>query len=223
MQDTNMTDEWIARVVKNNPFTQLDTGDVRTCPVRLSFPFIFTKAKPVEEGKEGAYSAALVIPTMADLTVLYKAAENAVLAQWPKAGQPGGPKVKAPFLKQDEMLQYGGFSPGGIYIRAVAYENRPPVYNQQLAPIVDPAKVYPGVWAVCTVRAFTYDKGVNKGVSFGLNSVMIVADDKPLGGSVSSPANDFAGVQIDAEVNPAGMFATGGASSEDAARSALFG
>ena len=61
-----------------------------------------------------------------------------------------------------------------------------PCVDARLAPIVDPNKVYPGVWAICTIRSFAYDKGVNRGVSFGLQAVMIVADDTNIGGTASA-------------------------------------
>jgi hypothetical protein len=225
MKDTRMSEAWIKRVVTDFPCTLLDTGAIRTCPVRLSFPNIFKKGKPVEAGKEGTYGSCLVFPLQAELGLLYRQAQDVAMAQWPK--QMG--KLKNPFLAQDDMVQYGGFTPGGVYIRSVAYENQPAVFDQRHVPIVDPARVYPGVWAVCTIRAFAYDKGVNKGVSFGLNSVMVVADDQPLGGSVSDPDHDFAGVQIDAEMQVDSMFgqpsapADSAAAREEAARRALFG
>lgn len=223
MQDTRMTEAWIQRVVRDFPCALTDKGHIRTCPVRLSFPAIFKKSKPIPPNTEGSWGSALIFPLQADLGLLHRAAQDAALAQWPKPPK----SLRNPFLSQNDMLQYGGFTEGGTYIRAVAYENQPPVYDQQHRPIVDPARVYPGVWAVCTLNPFTYDKGVNKGVSFGLNSVMIVADDTQLGGAGSDPARDFAGVQIDAEMQVETMF--GGqtkndtAAREEAARRALFG
>ena len=37
MTDTEMKDDWIARVLADNPCKLLDNGNVRTCPVRLAF------------------------------------------------------------------------------------------------------------------------------------------------------------------------------------------
>lgn len=226
MRDTRMSDAWIKRVVTEFPCALLDTGSIRTCPVRLSFPNIFKKGKPIPPNTEGTWGSVLMFPKDADLALLYRQAQDVALAQWPSATKL---KLKNPFLQQDEMVQYGGFTPGGVYIRSVAYEVQPPVWTQSHQPIIDPARVYPGVWAVCTIKAFPYDKGVNKGVSFGLNSVMIVADDQPLGGGGSDPNHDFAGVNIDAEMQVDQMFGQGSspadsaAAREEAARRALFG
>jgi hypothetical protein len=224
MNDSKMSDAWVKRVVTEFPCVLTDTGNIRTCPVRLSFPNIFKKGKPVEAGKEGTYGACLIFPLEADLGVLYREAQNVAMAQWPKPAK----TLKNPFLSQDDMLQWGGFIPGGTYIRAVAYENQPKIVDQQRVPIIDPNRVYPGVWAVCAIRPFTFDKGVNKGVSFGLNSVMLVAEDQVLGGGGSDPEHDFAGVQIDSELQVDSMFggasgASATAAREEAARRALFG
>ena len=60
-------------------------------------------------------------------------------------------------------------------------------------PIVDPAKVYPGVWAVCSINAYTF-KDKKSGVSFGLQSVMLIGDDTKLGGGAPDPAKTYGGV-----------------------------
>ena len=44
---TNMTPDWIARALKSNPCVLLESGNLRTCPVRLSFPNIFSRSKPI--------------------------------------------------------------------------------------------------------------------------------------------------------------------------------
>jgi len=173
----------------------------------------------VEVGKPGFYSASLLFPRGTDLSVLKAGAADAAFGKWPKAGEM---KLKSPFLDQGEQVQYGGFESGAEYLRAVAYEQRPRVFDTRMQPLTDETRVYAGVWAIAIIRFFTYDKGVNRGVSTGLNGLMIVADDKQLGGGGVDPQTAFGGVQIDAEVDPAGMF-SGGEDKEAAARRALFG
>ena len=41
MIDTNMTPDWVANAIKKNPCVLLDSGNIRTCPVRLSFPHLY--------------------------------------------------------------------------------------------------------------------------------------------------------------------------------------
>jgi hypothetical protein len=206
MNDTRHSDEWIKDAISKNPCVTLADGQIRTCPVRLSFPHIFERQEPMEPGKQGAYGASLLFPVGADLTPLYSAAGDAAKAKWPNLGGPGGPKIKTPFLKQDDMMNYGAFVEGGVYIRAVAYKNRPPVFNKRHQPVTDESAVYPGVWAVCIVNPFTYEQKVNKGVSFGLNGLLLYEDDEQLGGGGVNPESAFAGLQIDASVSPAAAF-----------------
>ena len=203
--------DWIARVVKDNPFTLLDNGNIRTCPVRLSFPNIFKPGKPIPPNTEGKYGANLIIPPIAETGLIVSEVRKAILAKWPTAGTPQGPKLKSPFKKQNEMLKYEGYNEEGIFLTTIA-GNKVPCVHQNMSPVVDESKVYPGVWAIVTIRPFVYDKGVNKGASFGLQSVMLVADDKNLGGGGSNPVADFAGVKFDSSVNPSALFGSEGVS-----------
>jgi hypothetical protein len=215
---TNMTELWIANAVKLNPCVLLDSGNIRTCPVRLSFPNIFARSRPIPPNTEGKYGANLVFPIGADITLLQKAASEMAASKWPNAGKPSGPKIKTPFKSQEDMVgRYDGYEAGGVYISATG-DRQPQVYDARQQPVTDPERVYPGVWVVATIRPFAYDKGVNKGVSFGLQAIMLVADDKRLGGGGSSPA-DFGGIQLDAAVSADGVFGD----DEDAAAAKLFG
>lgn len=212
MTDTNMTDEWVQMVCAKNPMRALENGNFLTGPVRLSFPNIFKRSKPIPPNTEGKFGANLVFPLGVDLSVLKQAAGVVAKEKWPQAGTPQGPKLKSPFKPQDEMLKYAGYNEGGEFLTAIA-DRQPPCVAMNMAPITEieaDKRVYPGVWAICSIRPFAYDKGVNKGVSFGLQSVMIIADDVSLGGGGSDPNKDFAGVQIDQAVNPAAMFGAEG-------------
>lgn len=232
MLDSNMTDEWIERVWRDNPCVLID-GNVRTGPVRLAFPSIFERSKPVEEGKEGKYGANLLFPLGVDLSLLEdECLEALAKAPWYRAGMTGltmplKDPAKMPLKDPGGMLKYSGFQAGARYVIATS-DNPPLCVDQRLAPITDKAKVYSGVWAIPTIRAFTYNKGVNKGVGFGLQSLMIVADDSSLGGiPPANPQRDFGGVKIDPVVSAGTYFGeqVGDAKSMSAeeARKALFG
>lgn len=201
MANTRMSDDWIERAVKNNPITLLDNGNLRTCPVRLSFPNIFHMSKPKKADIAPSYGANLLFPTCADLKALQDAVVAVLKEKCPDALSTDPrkkEKVKLPFLDQDDMLKYDGYTEGGRYIIATSKTNKPMVVDSKLQIITDESRVYPGVWALCTVRPFWYDVGVNKGVSFGLQSVMVVADDDSLGGGAEDISKAFSGVNIDA-------------------------
>lgn len=203
---TNMTDEWVKRALAANPCKLLDSGNVRTCPVRLSFPHIFSRSKPIPPNTEGKFGANLLFPAGADISVLKKAASEATLAKWANAGTKAGPKLKAPFKDGAVNAEkYEGYAEGSIYIAATG-DRQPAVIDSRLAAITDPARVYPGVWAIATIRPFTYDKGVNKGTSFGLQSLMIIADDTQWGSGGGNPSSEYAGVSVDASTTAEGVF-----------------
>lgn len=231
MTDSQISDEQIERWWKNNPCVLLDNGNIRTGPVRLSFPSIFEKSKPIPPNTEGKYGANLMFPLGVDLSLL----ENECLeclshAPWYRSGMRGltmpiKDPSKQPPKDPGAMLKYNGYQEGAKYIIATA-NDKPLCVDQRMSPVTDPAKVYPGVWAICTIRPFPYDKGVNKGVGFGLQSLMIIADDLSLGGKPpANPQRDFGGVQIDASINTSNYFGEelgDKALSAEDARKALF-
>lgn len=218
MKDSNMTPEWVAAQWAKNPCVKMSNGDVRTGPVRLSFPNILKPSKPSQMKPDGGYGAVLLFPLGVDLSVLIQE-RNAVAAdKWPQAGKPGGPKLFNPIRDQDldgkgqpgESDRYAGYEKGAMRIGANANQKVPCV-DQRLAPIVDEAKVYPGVWAICTLRCYTFENTGNKGPTFGLQAVMIVADDTNIGGTgVANPNEAFAGVSVEAgDINPDAAFGAG--------------
>ena len=244
MTDTTMSDDWIQRVWRDNPCKLLDNGNIRTGPVRLAFIVdkgkkhtLFELGVPMEEGKTGKFGANLIFPVGVDLTVMEDECLAALSnAAWYRPGMGGltmpiKDPAKMPLREPGGMLKYTGFGEGQRYVIATS-DNRPMVVNSRMEPITEKETVYSGQWAVATIRAFSYNKSVNKGVGFGLQSVMIVADDTSLGGvPPANPIRDFGGVQIDASVNTTNYFgeeintgsAVDAAAKEAAARKALFG
>lgn len=64
-------------------------------------------------------------------------------------------------------------------------------------PIIkDKSEFYSGCFAVASVVAFAYDKKGKKGVSFGLQNVIKIANGEPLGRS-SNPVDDFGMLEDD--------------------------
>jgi hypothetical protein len=206
MEDTNMTAEWAARAWAKNPCAKLSNGDVRTGPVRLSFPHLLTLPK-ARGDIEPRYGASLLFPPGVDISVLRADAAATAKAKWPTLPR----KLKSPFLDQtDDADRYAGFLEGGVLIRASANQ-KIQVVDKNLAPVIDEALIYPGVWAIVCVRSFAYDKGVNLGVSYGLQNVMLVADDTNIGGTAAAnPREAFAGVSIEAgDIDAAKAFGEG--------------
>lgn len=191
---TDKSDEWIFNVLNDNPALVLESGNLRLPPARLSFPYLFKKQEPMEPGGTAKFAATFLFHPLTDLEVVKGEVRKLALSKHPDYGQKGGPHLQSPFRDQEEKERFDGYLPGGVFITATG-ERRIPVVDRKLIPIVDEEKVYPGVWVIGTVRPFYYSYKVKKGLSFGLQSVMVVSDDQQLGGGGSDPNKDFAGVK----------------------------
>lgn len=162
-------------------------GNIRTGPVRLSFPHLFTRQKPMNNEKEGKFGCSLLFPIGVDWSPLKKAANDAATAEW-GTKLPG--KLKSPLLDAHATSpDTDGYEKGMLLIRANSTQ-QPGCVDRQMRPITDPAVFYAGCWVIATLRAFAYDVDLNKGVSFGLQNVQFFADGEPFGGR-SRAADDF--------------------------------
>lgn len=221
---SRVTNEWLSDIHRRYPVQRIMTrdaqgveswtGNVRSSLVRLSFPHLFKPQPAMEAGKEPQFMVTSLFPAGADISLLALIAQETATAEW--GANAASFQLHSPFRDQGEKAsKYSGYVPGSTFI-ASGGQRRPPVVDQNLAPITDENRVYPGVWGFVTYRCFPYNvKGptgaiLKRGISFGLQSVMIVADDENLGGGGSDPNQDFAGVQIEAAVNPAGLFSNHG-------------
>jgi hypothetical protein len=102
--------------------------------------------------------------------------------------------------------KFQGYTPGLTFINHTS-KFKPGIVDAMKNPVVDPSKVYPGVWAILVVNAYGYGKSPpqpKKGVSFGLQAVMIIGDDQNLAGGGIDPREAFKGVNVKPPmVNPA--------------------
>ncbi len=170
----------LARLMARYPCKELQTGNIRTCPVRLSFPSLFEKRS--FEGSEPKYSTVLLFPKGADLTLLREAAKHTAVEQF--GNKAAGMNLHNPFRDQGEK-SLAGYEQGGVFM-TVSSKNRPGIVGPDGKPIYDEEDVYAGCWALVTIRPFGFDAKVKKGVSFGLQNVQKIADDDPFIGGASA-------------------------------------
>lgn len=117
------------------------------------------------------------------------------------------PAFKWPFANGDLKEQWQGY-PGHLYMRAKT-KFAPAVLDRDRTPIVGPTaedKFYAGCWGFVTYTCYAYETQGNKGVSFGLQNVMKVADDEKFTGR--NAVEDFADL-------PEFSSGTGSASGDD--------
>lgn len=218
-ENSNVSQEWVDGIVARYPPAVIEeTGDIRLFGRFAFFNCIGDKPKD-KNGKERSHGLVLLIPSKTDLSLLKNAAIALLREKAPAAlSNPDvAKKYNNPFKKQDEFIDvktgalYDGFVAGRPCMSFNSPKSAPLVVRQNMAPIVDRKDCKSGDWGFVSVAPKWFDVEQNKGPTFYLQQVMKVADDTSLGGTGSAdPRQAFAGISIDASVNPSDAFGTGG-------------
>lgn len=220
MRNTRMTPQWVAEVTQRNPIKIAEkTGNIITCPVRLAFINLLKPAKPQPTDppdKVMKYNTLLLFPPGCEaqfngiIAAMHyqKVREEFASHIDPQSGVAHG--LHSPFHDQaDKAMKYSGFTPGLQYFSASS-QFKPSITDTAGNPIVDDKRVYAGVWAIVALNCYGYGKGAKgptkKGVGFGLQNVMLFADDESFGGAGTDPRDDFAGVQVDSSFQAPAAF-----------------
>ena len=200
--DSQVGDAWIRQVVAAQPCRpHNEKGDYMSGPVRLTFPHIFEREKPKEPGKEGKYRTVMLFPPNADLTPL-RAGVNEQLAEHfahkYNATAQTYMGVGVPFRDQGERVTgpkpYAGYTTGQVFASASS-NYKPQVVDGANNPVTDPASVYPGVWAIVNFQIYAVTNvPENPCITFTINSLMLIGDDKRLGGGPPDAQKTFASV-----------------------------
>jgi hypothetical protein len=223
MMHSRMTDEWLAAVVRGNPIRIAEkTGNIITCPVRLQYINLLAPAK-AQDGdapdKKPGYNVVACLPPGAEAgiqNILHAAIYAEERKSFPNNFGPDGRSfgLHSPLRDQREKArtragaEVEGFTPG-LFCFTANTQMKPQITDTAGNPIVDPARIYPGVWALLAINTYAYGIKPQRpkiGVGIGLQNVMIFADDNRCGGGGSDPKDDFAGVQIDQAYNPSAAF-----------------
>lgn len=211
VRDSIVGDDWIKQTAANVPVQRLlgadgqPTGDILTGPVRLAFCDSIFEGQQNDSG-ETKYSVMMLFTPLFNPQVFYEEYYAWCGREFPQNYDAGSQQyygLHSPFKDQAEKMQYGGFTPGCIAITSGS-QYKPPVVDSRYNPIVDPNKLYPGVWAICAVRPYAYGKAgktkdgkpMKKGIGFGLQSIMLIADDTRFGGGAPDAKQLFAGVKV---------------------------
>jgi hypothetical protein len=211
---TKMTLDWIKRTIDNNPCRVLEGGNILTCPVRGGFVHLDNPQKAMEDGKPDKYAYTLLFQPGSDISVLKQEMARVGQEKWGDKfiEYVKGDSFHNPIQDQGGKSQYQGFVEGLPCITATG-ERKPPVVQQNMAPYT--GRTYSGQWAMVVIRPFTFETKnragavLKRGLGFGLQSVMIIADDEEFGGGSVDPHKAFAGVKLEANVNASAMFGEG--------------
>ena len=201
IRDSIVGDAWIQQTAQSVPIQKVvdattgnETGDLLTGPVRLAFDTLFELPQPSAQLENPKYGAALLFTPLAEFTLFHEEYYRVCAAEFADhydaaSGQYYG--LHSPFRDQAEKAKFGGFTPGCVFMTCTS-KFKPSVVDARGNPIVDQSKVYPGVWAICAVNAYSYKDPRKKGIGFGMQSVMIIGDDTRFGGGAPDPNKTFA-------------------------------
>lgn len=182
----------IETLCRKLPAKILPSGNLRTGPVRLSYPFLFQKAKPYQEGQEPRFMSTLLFPACADLELFETEIARVAADKWGSNWQ--RLRVTTPLRNAEEMIDdqgelKPGFEPGSYWFRATSTK-KPGVVDRAGETISDAGEIYGGCWALVTLRAYVPNTK-EKRVVFGLQNVQKILDDEKLGGGGASAKQEF--------------------------------
>lgn len=154
---------------------------VLTPEFRVSYPHVF---KPNSiKGSKPKYSITMLFPKDADLAVVKEAMRQAKIAKF--GGKENWPDdLETPVTNGDlpKFADKEGYK-GCWAIKASTNEDQKPgVVDENVVPITDPAKFYPGCYARAYVYAYVWEFGGKQGVGFILDHVQKTRDGKSFGG-----------------------------------------
>ncbi len=146
------------------------------------------------EGAEPKYRCTIIFEPGSDLTELKQLAGKAAFEKWgdKKPSNFRSPFRTGPSRRRDDGTYPDGFREDTIDITATS-TRRPVVLDANREEITESSdELYGGCYGKLIVTAFAYDKGGNKGVSFGLLGVQKLEDGAAFGGT-RAQVTDFDG------------------------------
>lgn len=170
---------------------------VMTEPFRSSYAFVY---KPYDNGKDEPKFSIQMIFDKSDkkaLVPLVQAAANAAAKKW--GDIKNWPKMKNNLFKlavEEEEATEEHYK--DTIVISARTSSAPGIVGPNAKPMVDGEEFYSGCIARATLSSYAYDHTQNKGVSFGLNNLMMVKDAERLDGR-SSAEDDFGEYTVEDE------------------------
>lgn len=166
---------------------------VVTGKVRFSYFSALTARKNEMNGKE-EFSTQVLVPKQDTETVnQLKAAAKAALTA--KFGDKIPKTVKNPLRDGDTEVKSDGAPLGdeykGHFFFNTKSTTKPGAVDAHGHDILGSQDIVSGDYGRVSLNAYAYDQAGNKGVSYGLNNIMLLAKGDSLGGAKPSAASDF--------------------------------
>jgi hypothetical protein len=93
-----------------------------------------------------------------------------------------------------ESASVGDAPYAGNYFVNVKSNSKPGIVDKSMNEVIDESEFMSGDYARVSLGSYAYDQKGNRGVSFGLNNIQVLAKGEPLGGA-TRPENDFDAVE----------------------------
>lgn len=167
---------------KNKPKANKDLSRVLTPEFRVSYPHVF-KAQAIKPTDKPKFSVTMLFPKNADLSALKEAMRQAKIAQFgPKENWPDD--LESPVVDGDnpKHADKEGYKGHWVIKASTNEDQRPGVVDENVQPIVDQAKFYPGCYARAYIYAYVWEYMGKQGVGFILDHVQKLRDGKSFGG-----------------------------------------
>jgi hypothetical protein len=173
--------------------TKVITGKVRGSYVR-----VFEKSLNELNGKE-EFSMSILIDKNDKETIgaVKNAMNNVCRAKWGGQIPPG---LKSP-LRDGDVEKPNDMNYAGHFWMNLKSSRKPGIVDRYNAAVTEPDAFMSGDYCRVAMSAYAYEKGGNKGVSFGLNNIMVLEKGEPLG-TVTRAQDDFQAFADAGEVDP---------------------
>ena len=164
---------------------------VVTGKVRFSYANVW-EPTAIEDGAPKKYNISILVPKKDKKTLakLEEAIEAAATAFKEKNGGKLPKNFKLPLRDGDDEKEDDPAYAGMMFFNASS-QRQPAIVDADLDPILDKDEFYSGCWGRASINFYSFDKAGNKGIAAGLNNLQKLEDDEHLGGSYSSPEDDF--------------------------------
>ncbi|MCI7807977.1 DUF2815 family protein [bacterium] len=164
--------------------------------VRFSYLNVFQAKPPFNNPTgEAKFSATILVPksnTQAKAIIdqaIAAAIDAGVSSKWNNV-RPPQPAIcvhDGDGVRPSDGQAFGDECKGCWVFTASAKADRPPfVVDAQVQPIIDPTKVYSGMWGNVSVSFFAYNSAGKKGIGCGLNGLQKTRDGDPLSARVTA-------------------------------------
>lgn len=169
----------------------MSTTKVKTGKVRFSYAHVH-EPHSMKEGQKKKYRVSLIIPK-SDTTTIEKI-EKAIQAALEDGKSKFGGKIPKQWknpLRDGDVEREDNEEYANAYFVNAASDRKPGIVDVNLDEIMDKDEFYSGCYGRATLNFYAFNEAGNKGIACGLNNLQKLEDGTPLGGGMTSAAEDF--------------------------------